>query len=83
MQLIIQEVSRPARERRRPPRHARPKGWAGATERAPFPIMADPQEGYGVWPFLLGTGEMSPLNREVMRTRFRVMWHQSQRRPVV
>lgn len=71
----------------RPPRHARPAGRTEPTERAPSPPLAEyPLDGellrltlsLGVMP-----GRLSPINRESMRRRFRVMWWQAQNRPTV
>ena len=72
----------------RPPRHARPKGWTGPAERAPFPPVPkiDDEMAQALRVAMHRTGHpsrLSPLNREVMRRRFRVMWWQSQGRPVV
>jgi len=70
----------------RPPRHARPKGWTGPAERAPFPPVASDEARSWIYPQDVEHYErhgMSPLNREVVRTRFRVMWWQAQGRPVV
>lgn len=71
----------------RPPRHARPAGRTEPTEPAPSPPLAEyPLSGellrltlsLGVMP-----GRLSPINRESMRRRFRVMWWQAQNRPTV
>lgn len=60
--------------RQRPPRHARPKGWTGPGERAPFPPVAEWPPETEVLAMLAhpGASALSPLNREVMRRRFRV-----------
>jgi len=65
---------------RRPPRHQRPKGWTGPPERAPFPPVAEWPPETEVLRMLQhpGTSALSPLNREVMWRRFRVMWGQAQ-----
>lgn len=71
----------------RPPRHVRPEGWTGPPEPASTPLLAEyPLSGELLRITLtLPTmpGRLSPLNRESMRRRFRVMWWQAQSRPVV
>lgn len=65
LMLFFQELGRP-RPDRRPPRHARPKGWTGPGERAPFPPVAEEQILGLAIPGLV-VGPLSPLNREVLR----------------
>lgn len=75
MRLIAQELARPRRECRRPPRHARPKGRTTQAERAPFPIVAgEIPADVAIAASLvvsLGVSPLSPLNREVLRNMFR------------
>jgi len=77
LELIAQEAARPPRERRRPPRHARPKGWTGPTMRAPSPPVADlaPYQRAMLAGLLdEAAPPLSPLNRASMRRRFSTMW---------
>lgn len=54
-------------------RHARPKGWTGPTMPAPSPPVADlTQEQRAALPMDIGDWNLSPLNREVLRTTLRV-----------
>lgn len=72
----------------RPPRHARPEGRTGPTMPAPSPIvsptMTDEQRQVlrHTVPEL-GAWRLSPLSRESMRRRFRIMWAERTGRPVV
>lgn len=61
----------------RPPRHARPAGRTTQTERAPSPIVSptmtdDQRQTLRVQVPALGDWQLSPLNREVLRTTLRV-----------
>lgn len=70
----------------RPPRHARPKGWVGPPNRAPFPPVTEwpPADAALLMLSVLGTGPgLSPLNREVLRRRLRVTLNEDLGRPVV
>lgn len=91
-QLLVQEASRPGADRR-PPRHARPRGWTGPTMPAPSPIVTGlpPKRAQAFRVALaqlqpaphLNRNPLSHVSRESMRRRFRVMWWQHQSRPVV
>jgi hypothetical protein len=84
LELIAQEAARPPRERRRPPRHARPKGWTGPTMPAPSPPVATwTPEQRAAFGSISPTWKLSPLSRESLRRRFRIMWAVHTGRPVV
>jgi hypothetical protein len=68
----------------RPPRHARPAGRTGPTERAPSPPVATwTPEQRAAFGSISPTWKLSPLSRESLRRRFRIMWAVHTGRPVV